>query len=426
MRAIVDCNSFYCSCERLFRPEFENKPVVVLSNNDGCIIARTDEAKEVGFSMATPYYMVSDIIKKNGVGVFSSNYNFYGDMSRRVMETLKHVVGEDIVEVYSIDEAFLDLTSFKNSDLNSLAFQLRTTVEKWTGIQVSIGIAPTKTLAKIANKIAKNNKEKSGCINVLDSPRKIAAALKSIPIDELWGVGARYAEKLKELGIDTGWDLYNVSEEFARKHLGGVVGVRLIKELHGEEGLIMEKPLITTKMISTTRRFGRTVTELEEIKEAVAAYTSRTAEKLRRQHCAASIINVFIIANEEKKTYPYKPGDTFSTQIVLPSPTALTNELIKSSLSLTEKIFIPGRKYSKAGVIISGLVPDTSIQANLFNAPSKNAGRYLMDMVDNINFGIRKDMVKFASSGVDRSWKMRQEFLSPRYTTRWDELCKVH
>ena len=424
MKAIVDCNSFYCSCERVFKPQLEGRPVVVLSNNDGCIISRTDEAKKLGVGMAGPYFQAREIIESNNVTVFSSNYNLYGDMSMRVMNTLKYLVGKDNVEVYSVDEAFLNVEKL-NGDFWDSAMIIRKTVEQWTGVAVSVGVAPTKTLAKLANQMAKKDKLATQCIMVLDSKEKIAEALKKTKVKELWGVGSQFAAKLNAYGITTAWDIYNLSEEWMRRYLGGVVGVRLLKELHGEESILMDKELVNKKMITTTRMFGNPVTELSDIKEALATYTARAAEKLRRQHSAASVINVFVVPKEESKSTNFSHGPMVGTHTILSSPTVLTHELIKPAMKMAERIYQPGRSYKKAGVILSGLVPDTSIQANLFEPPAKSIGRFLMEMMDNINFSMRDNMVKFASTGTKRNWKMRQEFHSPRYTTRWEELCEV-
>jgi DNA polymerase V len=425
MKAIVDCNSFYCSCERLFKPRLDDLPVVVLSNNDGCIISRTDEAKALGVGMAGPYFKARDIIEQNGVTVFSSNYNLYGNMSWRVMETLREMVGEDNVEVYSVDEAFVSLDEFSNTDLDRLALDLRERIELWTGIKVSVGVGPTKTLAKLANSLAKANKERTQCVTVLNTTEKIITALKAAKVKDLWGVGRQFAEKLNAYQIHTAWDLYNMSEEWMRKQVGGVVGMRLLRELHGEEAIFMGRELVNKKMIATTRMFGAPVTELNDIKEAIATYTARAAEKLRRQHSAATVINVFVVPKEEKTSGSFSHGPSVSTHTILASPTVLTQELIKPAMKMAERIYRPGMLYKKAGVILSGLVPDTSIQANLFDPPAKNVGRFLMDMMDNINFSMRNDIVKFASSGTARNWKMRQEYHSPRYTTRWEELYEV-
>ena len=424
MKAVVDCNSFYCSCERVFQPHLEGKPVIVLSNNDGCIISRTDEAKSLGVGMAFPYFKAKDIIETNKINVFSSNYNLYGDFSRRVMDTLKHLGGNNNVEVYSVDEAFLDLTNFK-SNFFDFALSIRKTVEQWTGIAVSIGVAPTKTLAKLANNIAKKNKHTSNCVTVLDSNEVIIEALKQTNVRELWGVGNQFASKLTSLGIVSAWDVYNMSEEWVRRHLGGVIGIRLLKELHGEESIFMDKELINKKMITTTRMFGSPITELKDIKEALATYTARAAEKLRRQHSAASVINVFVVPKTENASGSFSRVPSVGAHTILSNPTVLTHELIKAAMVLGERIYQPGKSYKKAGVILSGLVPDSSIQSNLFESPGKNIGRFLMEMMDNINFSMRNDVVKFASTGIKRNWKMRQEFHSPRYTTRWEELYEV-
>jgi len=427
MKAIVDCNNFYCSCERLFKPELENKPVVVLSNNDGCIVSRSDEAKKLGVEMAGPYFMAKPLIEKHEIAVFSSNYNLYGDLSWRVMETLRMMMGKKNVEVYSVDEAFLDLSIFPAHELPALAKEIRETVELWTGIKVSVGVAPTKVLAKLANRLSKKNKEESGCVMVLDTEEKIIAALHTTAVDEIWGIGRQYAQKLKEYwGIYDALQLRNVSEEFARKNLGGVVGVRLIKGLKGEEARVMQEELLKKKMIATTRMFGSLVTDINDIKEAIATYTSRAAEKLRRQSGAARMISVFIVAKEQDHNLGFNMGNTLSAYTILPGATSFTHELIKPALELVDKLFVKGRQYKKAGVMLSDIVPDNSIQGNLFLPKSKNTGKKLMEVMDNINFSQRDDVLKFASSGTKRNWKMRQEMRSGRYTTRWNELLPVH
>ncbi|HYE56710.1 MAG TPA: Y-family DNA polymerase [Chitinophagaceae bacterium] len=439
MLAIVDCNSFYCSCERVFRPDLRRKPVVVLSNNDGCIISRSDEARNLGVGMAVAYHENKDLIQSNGIEVFSSNYILYGDMSRRVMDTLRFIAGPQQVEVYSVDEAFLNLDHISPRQLLQHAHAIRDTVEQWTGIEVSIGVAPTKTLAKLANRLAKNDKLKTQCVTLLDTPEKIAAALQSTSVKDIWGIGRRQGDKLERLGIRTAWQLRNMNEAWVRSNLGGVTGVRLLQELCGNPAIGLEEPLETKKMITTTRMFGNPVTALSDIKEAIATYTSRAAEKLRRQYCAANVISIFVVRKQsgndsedqlqaleaERERWGYSHGPTVSAYTLLPTATSLTHELIKPAMMLAERIYKKGERYKKAGVMLSGLVPDGSIQANLFAAPEKNAHRMLMNMVDNINFSMRDDTLKFASSGTERNWKMRQELRSPRFTTRWEELKLV-
>ena len=423
--AIVDCNSFYCSCERVFRPDLLNKPVVVLSNNDGCIISRSDEAKALGVGMAGPYFMERHLIEKNGIAVFSSNYNLYGDMSWRVMETLRALTSVEAVEVYSVDEAFIDLKGISEKELPEYAMHIRKTVEQWTGISVSVGVARTKTLAKIANHIAKKNKDATNCVTVLATEDDQNNALRKTRVGSIWGVGRQYAARLENLGIISGWDLIHMSEEWASRQLGGVVGARLFRELKGQPSIEMRDPLEVKKMIATTRMFGDPVTDIESIKEAVATYTSRAAEKLRRQHSAAGYVSVFIVPKDENYHVGFGRGAAVSSYTHLPAPTSITNELIKPAVRLVEQLYKNGVYYKKAGVMLSGLVPDTSIQANMFMPETKNCGRRLMEMVDNVNFSMRDDVLKFAASGTDRNWKMRQEKRSPRYTTRWDELYEI-
>jgi len=425
MKAIVDCNSFYCSCERLFRPELENKPVIVLSNNDGCIIARSDEAKVFGIAMAGPYFKAKPLIEKYGVTTFSSNYNLYGDLSWRVMETLRILFGKENVEVYSVDECFLNLDFIPVEQLQQVAVDIKETVEMWTGIKVSVGIAATKVLAKAANKLSKKNKQNSGCVMVLDSKLKIEQALRQTNICDVWGIGYQYAEKLKKFGVQTAFDLTLKPIDFARIHLGGVIGLRLWRELKGITSMNLGDELINKKMIATTRMFGETVTDLKSIKEAIATYTSRAAEKLRRQHGAAKYISVFIVAKEQNHNATFKRGATISSYTTLNLATSKTHELIKPALEIAERLFEQGRSYKKAGVMLGDIVPDQSIQGNLFLSDTKNRGKLLMNVIDNINFSQRNDIVKFASSGTTRNWKMQQNFHSLKYTSRWEDLCEV-
>jgi len=426
MIAIVDCNSFYCSCERVFRPALVKKPVVVLSNNDGCIIARSDEAKALGVGMAGPYFLEKPLIEKHNVAVFSSNYNLYGDMSWRVMETLRTLVGKENVEVYSVDESFLDLSFAKDKDLNEIAMNIRQTVEMWTGVAVSVGVAPTKVLAKLANRLSKKNKEATNCVLVLDTPNKIEQALKRTKIGDVWGVGHQYAQKLVAAGIENAYDLSQKDLPWAQKNLGGVVGVRLVRELQGQSSIMMEEELTQKKMIATTRMFGSPVKDIKDIKEAVATYISRAAEKLRRQHCVASVISVFVVPKEApREDARFRHGPSVSGYATLPIATSLTNELLKPAMELVEQLYKNGELYKKAGVTLSGIVPESSVQTNMFLDDSKRPDGTLMTAIDNVNFSMRDDMLKFAASGTERNWKMQQNHHSPRYTSRWDEMFEV-
>lgn len=426
MYAIVDCNSFYCSCERAFRPDLWNKPVVVLSNNDGCIVSRSDEARRLGVGMAIPYFQARPTIDKHGITVFSSNYHLYGDMSWRVMETLRILMGDATkVEVYSVDEAFMNLDHIPVHELEDYSRHIKQTVEQWTGISVSVGVAPTKTLAKMANRLAKKNKQMSACIKALTTEDELRAALQQTRVDDLWGVGRAYAAKLINWGITSAWELSNMPEEWAHTNMGGIVGVRLIRELRGLPSIEMEEELVDKKMIATTRMFGRPVTDLHEVREAVATYISRAAEKLRRQHSAAGAVSVFIVSKEQDHLADFHRGAAISNYTTLPRATSLTHELIKAAVGLVDGLFEQGREYKKAGVMLSSLVPDASIQGNLFASHAANEHRHLMHAVDNINFSMRDDSVKFGSSGMNKHWKMRQELRSPRFSTRWEDLREV-
>jgi DNA polymerase V len=426
MYAIIDCNSFYCGCERLFMPHLHNKPVVVLSNNDGCIVSRTDEAKALHIDMAVPYYQCKEEIEKNNVAVFSSNYNLYGDLSKRVMDTMRTIVGDANVEVYSVDEAFVNLHIVPIEKLYEVAKELKDTIELWTGIKVSIGVAPTKVLCKIANRLSKKDKIGTQGVVILDTEEKIIAALLKTPVGDVWGVGRRSNYKLKEMyHVYNAYDLSKMKEDWARKNLGGVVGVRLIKELNSDPCIGMKDPLEKKKMIATTRMFGKPVYTLPEIKEALATYISRAAEKLRRQYSAAKTIQAFVVTNDnDTNKYDYKPASRYR-HIELPIATSNTAELIHHTMPLAEQLFVQGLKYLKAGVILMDIVPDASIQGNLFMPEAKNSQRKLMQTIDNINFGMNEDAIKFIATGLKRNWKMRQELRSKRYTTRWNELYEI-
>ena len=422
MKAIVDCNSFYAACERLFKPSLHGKPVVVLSNNDGCIVSRTDEAKALGIRMAGPYYQNKKEIEENNVAVFSSNYHLYGDMSRRVTETLRLLSPQ--IEVYSVDESFIDLSGIESSQLHDYSLFLKHTTELWTGIPVSVGVASTKVLSKVANRLAKKDKQGTKGVVVLQNTEQEKEALKKTEVEDIWGVGLAGSKKLRMFNINTAWDLRNRSEEWARKNLGGVVGVRLVKELNGIPCIQMKDPLTTKKMITTTRMFGKPVYELKDLKESVATYISRAAEKLRRQNSAAGSLSLFLMNNDNRESNYYQPSSR-STYIILPSPTYLTNTFIQYAMPLVEALYHKGSKYIKAGVILGDIVPSDMIQFNLFEPEESVNSKKLMHVMDNINFSMRNDILKFATAGTHKNWKMRQEMRSPRFTTRWDELCKV-
>jgi len=425
MIGIIDCNSFYCSCERLFLPALQHAPVVVLSNNDGCIVSRSDEAKQVGVAMGVPYFQAKQLIEQKGVHTFSSNYNLYGDLSWRVMETLRLLLPPGAVEVYSVDECFVTLDHIASEQLTAFSIHLRDTVEQWTGIKVSIGVAATKVLSKVANRLAKKNKAATNCIMVLDSPESIADALQRTAVEDIWGIGRQYAEKLRKYNINTAFDLRSMPAAWVQKNLGGIVGQRLLRELNGIPSIEMKDPLVNKKMIAATRMFGKNVTSKEQIKEAIATYITRAAEKLRRQQSAASVIYVFVIPKQAQQGGKFRHGNSVGGYVHLPHATASTHQLIKPAVELAAKLFQEGCVYKKAGVILSNIVPDESVQGNLFTDEAPQQNRLLMSTIDNINFAMRNDIIQFATAGTKRNWKMRQELRSPRYTSRWEELRKV-
>ena len=427
MQAIVDCNSFYCACERLFQPQLQHAPVVVLSNNDGCIVSRSDEAKQLGINMAIPYFQAKELIEKNKVHAFSSNYHLYGDLSWRVMETMRQLAPPGSVEVYSVDEAFINLDHIASDKLQDYCVLLKKKIETWTGISVSIGVGPNKVLSKVANRLAKKSKLLTGCVVILNDTKKIQAALQSTPIDDVWGIGYSYSEKLKTYGINTAYALSIKDLSWGKRFLGGVPGMKLIRELKGMHSHDMQAPRTSKKMIATTRMFGRTVSEWQEIEEALATYATRTAEKLRRQHSAAYGVSVFLL----KKTPPqtdishYHHGRQVSGYVKLDNPSNLTPDIIKAVVALGKSLFEQGELYKKAGVILSDFVPDNALQTNLFVASRDQNRKKLMNVIDNMNAAFRDDILKFATSGTQKNWKMRSERRSKRYTTRWDELCLV-
>jgi DNA polymerase V len=428
VQAVIDCNSFYCSCERLFEPALQKAPIIVLSNNDGCIISRSDEAKQLGISMAAPYFQEAERIKKFGIGCFSSNYHLYGDMSWRVMETMRSLLPKGHVEVYSVDEAFVDLGHIAEKDLYNFCLHLKNTIETWTGISVSIGAGPNKVLCKVANRFAKKNKTATNCIVVLDTTQKIQAALLKTPVEDIWGIGFQYAEKLKTYGIQNAYTLSIKDLSWGKRFLGGIGGIKLIRELKGFQSHGMQAPRTEKKMIATTRMFGREVSDWQEIEEALATYATRCAEKLRRQHSAAKKVSVFLIRKgipyTEIKTH-YHRGYQVNGVSLLEIPTQLTPEIIKAAVAIGKSIFEPGEKYKKAGVILSDFVPDIALQTNLFIAPANHKRKKLMNVIDNMNAAYRGDVLKFGTSGTQKNWKMRSEKRSKRYTTRWEELCLV-
>ena len=418
MFALVDCNNFYASCERVFDPRLERRPIVVLSNNDGCVIARSNEAKALGIAMGEPAFKKEDVYAKHNVAVFSSNFALYGDMSQRVMRTLaQHSAA---MEIYSIDEAFLDCSGLTADGLDRFGSQLRKTVKQWTGIPVSIGVAPTKTLAKVANHIAKRLPDNSG-VCVLEKEETIEYCLKKLPVEKLWGVGRRYALFLRSWGINTAWDLRRMPEGWVKENMT-VVGLRLQKELKGEPCIPMEHNPQKKKEICTSRSFGTMVTELDELKQAVSMYATRCAEKLRTQNSCTNLVNVFLHTNPFRPDLPqYK-----NVRLVrLPVASNSTLTIVQSALRGLESIYRAGYQYKKAGVIVSGLVPSNTIQYNVFHSTDEDRHMRLMTAMDKVNDREGRDVLRVAEQGFTRRWTLRQERLSPCYTTRWADFMTI-
>jgi DNA polymerase V len=424
MMALIDCNNFFVSCERVFEPWLNGKPVVVLSNNDGCIISRSQEAKDLGIKMGEPLFKARPLIEREGVRVFSSNFMLYGDMSRRVMQILKKF---GPVEVYSIDEAFVNLDHVPAVKLQEQAITIRETISQYLNLPVCVGVAPTKTLAKAANYLAKKNAAYQG-VALLDTPEKQAAARRHLAIENIWGVGRRYAVKLHQHQVYTAADLVDRSAAWVYQHMGGVVGVRLQQELLGSPCQDMDfKEEQVRKNIACTRSFSQYITALDELKEAVTTYITRAAEKLRLQRSAAKAISVFIQTN---KFSVQAPQYQRATTINLPTASADTGELIRYALQGLQQIFQNGYAYKKAGVILQEIIPEHQVQTSLFDTTDRGKSKKLMQALDKLNSKMGKNewaenMISYAAGGIEKNWKMTLSQKSPRYSTHWKELLKV-
>lgn len=418
MIALVDCNNFYASCERVFKPSLRNKPVVVLSNNDGCVIARSNEAKELGIEMGTPAFMSEDLFRKHKIQVFSSNYTLYGSLSERVMKTLSTFTPN--IEVYSIDEAFLDMSNMGHIDLTQYAIQIKKTVQQNVGIPVSIGIAPTKTLAKMANRYAKKNKSDIG-VHVVASQFEITELLTSTEIGDVWGIGSQHQKKLLLLGIKKASDFVSLNEEWVKKNMT-VVGQRMLNELKGIPSLSWENAPPPKKVICTSRSFGQLLTKVEDISQAVANYANKCAQKLRKQKSCAGVIHVFVQTNthrtQDKQYYR-------SISIELPVASNSSQEIISYALKGLREIYRLGYNYKKAGVIVMDIVPENQIQFGLFDTFNRNRDKKLMQSYDAINQLFGKDLIRFATQGYSRRWRLKQERLSPCYTTRLSDVYVI-
>jgi DNA polymerase V len=412
--ALVDCNNFYASCERVFDPRLIGRPLAILSNNDGCVIARSEEVKRLGVPMGAPSHEHKATFEKNAVVVMSSNYALYGDMSARVMETLRPCV--PVMEVYSIDEAFLALEDWQGVEF---ARELRARVRQWTGIPVSIGIGPTKTLAKMANRLAKKTPELGGVLD-LETVRDMDELLSRVPCEDIWGIGKRLTVRLAAGGIRTACDLKYGEAAWVRKTLG-VVGERIRLELQGVSCLALEEVPAPKKGIASAKSFGRPVESLRELEEALATYTARAAEKLRAGRLLARQVHVFVATNPFSARQPqYSAG----AQTALVRPSNHTPDLIAAALELLREIYRPGHQYKKTGVFVTDLIAEADLQPDLFDAALEAAGRVreLDQIVDGLNRKLGRNAIRYGSMGVKSRWAMRQERRSRKFTTRWDEL----
>lgn len=419
MYALVDCNNFYVSCERLFQPELRELPVVVLSNNDGCVIARSQEAKALGIVMGTPAYLNEKSFRKNNVRVFSSNYTLYGDMSDRVMKTLKEFA--PAIELYSIDEAFLDLSDLKYTDLHKLGCSIRTTIVKNTGIPVSVGIAPTKTLAKMANRYAKKKHNDLGVFYAANGGAR-KEMLSFTQVEDIWGIGRQYSLLLRQNGFATAEDVLSIAPDWMRKHMS-VVGLRMWNELRGIASIEWEEEGKEKKNICTSRSFGALTNDYSIIREAASNYAASCAKKLRDQHSVCRAVNIFISTNPHKTEHAQY---SHSLTIRCETPTNLTNELIGYALKGLEIIFKKENYlYMKCGVMAIDIVSENAIQGNMFDDKKRTKDRKLASVMDAMNNSMGKDTVKMAVQRFDRRYKLRAAFLSQKFTTDINQLLKV-
>lgn len=415
--ALVDCNNFYVACEQVFNPRIRGKPVVVLSNNDGCVVARSAEAKALGIPAGIAAFQIDHLIRSGQVLAFSSNYTLYGDLSRRFIETLSLFTPN--IEVYSIDEAFLDLSGTGCADLSGYGRTIRATVKKWTGISVSIGIGETKVLAKIAQRLAKKSPKADGVLSLVGSPY-LADALARTAIENIWGIGRNYTRFLRKHGISTAFDFRNADTGWVRRHMG-IVGVRMVEELKGTSCLGLELVPPAKKAITVSRSFGKLVTNLGGMSEAVSLYTTRAAEKLRRERLAAGVVMVFLMTNRFRD----EPQYSNSTVMELPVQTDHTDELIHYALQCLRTIYREGYRFYKTGVILSGLIPADQVQLDFFDTRDRTREGRLMDALDTVNTRLGRGALTFAAAGIERPWKTRFLRRSPRYTTRWEELVNA-
>ena len=414
MIALADCNNFYASCERVFNPKLEGKPVVVLSNNDGCVIARSNEAKKLGIKMGEPTFKIKNVIEKYNVNVFSTNFALYADLSKRVMNTFRTEV--DKMEVYSIDEAFLDFSELADKDR---AIKIKEKVQMWTGIPISIGIAKTKTLAKVANYIAK--KYTNTGVFMFDDEDLVRRALNVFPVEDLWGIGRQHANRLKEVSICTALQFRETDPGWIKRHLS-INGVKLQKELKGEVCYPLEITIRRKKNICISRSFGIEIQELSKLREVVSSYANTCAIKLRKDKSCCSTISIFLSTNPFKpQVKQYHAYRVFNLDV----PTNDSVEIVRFALKGLDQIYCSDYIYKKAGVIVGRTIPARQVQLSLFDNLDRDKRRAINSVVDIINMKMGRNKVKLAVQGTGRKWKLRQERLSPCYTTRFSDILEV-
>ncbi len=418
MFGLIDGNNFYASCERIFRPELRNKPVVVLSNNDGCAIARSNEAKKLGITMGQPYFQIQHLEKEAGLKVFSANFVLYGDVSNRVVNICRRYCQD--VEVYSVDESFLDFHGYSYVDLQKHCEELREFIFKGLDLPTSIGLAPTKTLAKVANKIAKKFPDKTNSVYMIDTPSKIKKALKWFPLEDVWGIGRRYYERFSGRGLKTAWDFTQLPEAFVQKEMG-IYGLRMHRELRGipQYDLSVQKP---KKGIATTRTFDKRTTELKELEERVSTFAYKCSEKLRKQKSCCRYLTVWVTTDRFKQDLKQYSN---SITLTLANPSNSAIELSTVAKEALYKIYLPYFQYKKAGVMVTEFVPENERMTSLFDNDNFNSHKPLMETMDYMNKRLGSDKIKLASMDIQKTWKMNQKNLSPRYSTDINQIIKV-
>ena len=418
MFALVDCNNFYASCERVFQPQWESKAIVILSNNDGCVIARSNEAKALGIPMGAPAFQYYSFFKQKGVKVFSSNYPLYGDMSSRVMSILEQYTPN--LEIYSIDEAFLQFKGFDLFNLEAEGHRIQKQIRRWTGIPVSIGMGPSKSLAKIANKIAKKYDSKTGGIYCINNEDKRVKALKWTAIGDVWGIGRQHCKCLESIGVRNAWQFTMLPNDWIRKQMS-ILGLRLKKDLQGLPHIQLEEVQPSKKGIATTRSFEGTLAEFKDLEERISTFASSCAEKMRKQKSSCTALIIFLRSDPHKKgVTPYRN----SCVLTLPYATNSSITLSKYAVLGLHKIFKKGILYKKAGVMTMGLVPTANRQLPLFGG-EESKHLLIMKALDHINKRFGPHQMKLANQDLQYTWKMKQEHLSQRYTTEISEIIEV-